>query len=387
MKRHSLFLIISIVVVFTQGCASTNIANITDVQQFQQDDDEKGIWHQSKEMEYELRNSGFLYPDQDLADYVNRVLKRLVADIEEKHQVNLRAYIIQDPYFNAFVLPNGAMFIHTGLIATLENEAQLATILGHESVHFLNRHSLRQQRSVINKSAFFSFFQMTTAGLGDYGSLARIYGELAVMGTIYGYSRDLEREADQQGYELMLKAGYDPFESKKAFELLYESIKDEKKKIPYFFSTHPKVKERIVSFEKLLANLKNEAPPKFKGEAEYVQHVGRVLLDNARLSLKCNKLEQALKQIERFLKAEESSPEAILLQGQIYALQNKPDEARDLFSAMLRDYPDYSPVYREIGLMVYKDKEYQESNQYFKRYLELSPNAEDANYIRGYIHE
>ena len=86
---------------------------------------------------------------------------------------------------NAFALPNGSIYFNIGLLARIENEAQLATILAHEAAHFIEKHSFRQRVSSKNYAAF------AVSGIP--------FSRLVAVSSISGFSQDLEREADKKG--------------------------------------------------------------------------------------------------------------------------------------------------------------------------------------------
>ena len=159
--------------------------------------------------------------------------------------------MIKDPALNAFAMPNNTIYIHTGILAAAENEAEAAALIGHEMTHILNRHMLKRFRDLINKSALMSTisFPMALAG----GSLGSMLTQLAVISTIYGFSQEQEFEADSGGFSMLKTAGYDLKESPKLFEHLKVFVKDEELKEPFFFSSHPKIVERIENFQELIS--------------------------------------------------------------------------------------------------------------------------------------
>ena len=155
------------------------------------------MWALMDREERNLRKSPLLIRDAALKDYVQGIACRLGGE----HCPDIRVYLMRTPHFNASMAPNGMLQIWSGLLLRMENEAQLAAVLGHEIAHFLMRHSLQRLRDIKDKAA---------AGqvLGLFGLVGAL-GQLAVYASAFAYQRDHENEADRIGSILMHKAGYD----------------------------------------------------------------------------------------------------------------------------------------------------------------------------------
>ena len=95
-----------------------------------------------------MRSSGRVVEAPDLQDYLEDLLCRLDAAFCS----DVRLYVVRVPHFNATMAPNGAMHIWTGTLLRMENEAQLAHVLGHELVHFKKRHSLKQWQKLARQA-------------------------------------------------------------------------------------------------------------------------------------------------------------------------------------------------------------------------------------------
>src|ERR1700693_3039664 len=90
---------------------------------------------------------GLVYADEPTNAYLQRVGESLVARDLKLENVVWQFRVLSDPVPNAFALPNGSIYVNTGLLALLENEAQLASVLAHEETHVLHRHSYLENRS------------------------------------------------------------------------------------------------------------------------------------------------------------------------------------------------------------------------------------------------
>jgi predicted Zn-dependent protease len=153
--------------------------------------------------------------------------------------------------------PNGFMQVWTGLMLRAQNEAQLAYVLGHELGHYQRRHSLKQWRTIRNTSSALIFLQILAAGAG-VGFAGDIAYLVAVAG-IFAYSRDMEREADDFGFEFMADAGYDFHEAANIWQALIEE-RDAADQPDQFilFASHPSTSERVNTMRKMADHLESQ---------------------------------------------------------------------------------------------------------------------------------
>jgi predicted Zn-dependent protease len=144
------------------------------------------------------------YDDAKLQAYIQRVGER-VARSSHRSQLNYVFTLVDSPDINAFALPGGYIYIHRGLLAYLNSEAELAAVLGHEVGHVTARHSVRQQ----SQSTAWGLLGQAAAigtGIGAVGDLTGVMGNAFVR----GYGRDMELEADGLGAQYLARSGYDP---------------------------------------------------------------------------------------------------------------------------------------------------------------------------------
>jgi len=222
--RHPFFRTVAGVTVaaLLGSCATTHVPPISSMgASFQPERDEVRLWEQSRDEEAKLAKNVTLYHDPLLVDYLEQVMNRIEPPgMAANTAISYRVAVIEDPTLNAFAYPTGSVYVHTGLLARMENEDQLATVLGHEMTHVEDRHMLRYQRGVRNRQIGFGIAaiagsvviageQGRAASHGAYGKAARIgvlanlllgLGlTLAIIASVNGYGRELEREADDGG--------------------------------------------------------------------------------------------------------------------------------------------------------------------------------------------
>jgi predicted Zn-dependent protease len=189
------------------------------------------INHQLLTTEFHLRN------DPVISSYINQVGQQLVP-FSGRPQIPYHFQVIQDPQVNAFSTMGGYVYITTGLLAVADNEAQVASVVGHEIGHISARHAVEQMRQ-----------QAIVSGVASAASLDRdqavnIGVELAVTRP---NSRQDEFEADSLGLSMIDHAGYAPSAMPAFLEKLtrYPSS-------PAFLSTHPAVPDRINRLNQLI---------------------------------------------------------------------------------------------------------------------------------------
>lgn len=360
------------------GCAETRISPHAG-QHPALEEDEVRLWSRSAEEQQRIDRSGFLAQVPAADAYLESVLARLRLP-PLPGGASYRARIVVDPTLNAFAFPNGVIYIHTGMLARLDNEAQLSIVLAHEATHTVDRHGLRGLRNSKNATAFAASFTVGTAGLGA------LLGAVGGVASVSGYSKDLEREADQGGFRLMVAAGYDPREAPKAFQKLLEEAKRNQSREPFFFGSHPRLSERIASFEQLLAALPPERRSGTVGAAPYQAALQPVFLLNAGAALRAGDFDQVLASAQRALAVAPGDPHARLLIAEARRRRAKDDDlaaAEKLLVEITRDTPAFADAWRELGLVSLKRGHPEKAREHFARYLQLAPDAPDRAYLEN----
>jgi predicted Zn-dependent protease len=343
--------------------------------------EEAGLWMQADRAEEAIRTSSLRITDPGLVGYVQEILDRLAGPQAK----DLRLYILEIPEFNAFAFPNGALVVLSGLVLRAENESQLAFVLGHEITHYQKRHSVLLYLSARSKSGFAAFFQTFANAVlvGDVGSLV---GSLAA-GTVYRFSRDQERDADEGGVGVMAKGGYDSRESARICEIcLAESEASGRKDQATFFASHPTTQERITTLSKRAARepvaVRKPAPDRHS-EVLRPLRLG-FLKDEVRRNDPAG-LQVLLDQL--FLTGINPG-ELHFIQGEVFRLRRGKDDV-DLAIASYRNAVEHPPAppeaHQMLGILYLKKGEKANARASLTRYLELNPKAGDAEMIRSYL--
>jgi predicted Zn-dependent protease len=398
------------------ACATTNIPPIGSSQQpFQLAADEREIWEQSEAEQQKLNRRGRLYQDPLLEEYINDVARRLTPSELEQEGIPIRVRILQDPSLNAFAYPNGALYIHTGLLARVENEAQLATVLGHEMTHVIDRDAVRQYRSTRNKVIAANVAAVaasigisavagdqwrrgnavTAAVIGQTANVMLGLGlQLGLLAAVNGYSRSIEDEADSGAMRLMTQAGYDIKEAPKVHQILLQRYGDPSRLENFFFGNHARNQERIENYERMLSTeyvQVAQASSLITNTEEFQRRTRPLVRDNAILDIEAGRYGTAKTALERVLAVAPNDPKAYFYLGELYRKQRKdPTDVQHAIAAYQKaaeNDPSYPEPQRSLGLLYYTNGQKAEARQAFERYLELKPHADDRQQLREYLLE
>src|SRR5438034_8776504 len=158
--------------------------------------------------------------DPFLTGYVNRVGKRLANSPEARDSGYPFTFeVVADPSINAFALPGGPMFINTGLLKAVDNEAELAGVMGHEMSHVILRHGTNQA-SKAQAIQLPLMLGSRVAGGSMLGRLGQLGIGLGANSVLLKFSRTAESQADLMGSHLMAESGYNPMAMARFFEKL-----------------------------------------------------------------------------------------------------------------------------------------------------------------------
>lgn len=195
-----------------------------------------------KETDKKIIEEYGIYRGNRLDEYLNDICKNLVR-FSHRPQLQYSIKIIDSPVVNAFAVPGGFLYFSRGILAVINNEAELVSVMGHEIGHVAARHSAQQ----------YSKAQLAQLGLG-VGSIflnSQVVSNIAQLGVkmlFLKFSRDNEREADDLGVEYASKAGYDARQMANFFERLEKMNPGTNRSgLPEWFSTHPSPENRVRS--------------------------------------------------------------------------------------------------------------------------------------------
>lgn len=192
-----------------------------------------------KQMDGQIRREMRFVRDSNINRYIQQIGERLVAQSERPNIPYVFQVVDQDS-INAFATTGGYVYLHSGLIKTAENEAELASVIGHEIGHITGKHLLKQMRERAIASGLAS-----AAGL-DRSTAVGLGVELALNRP---RSRKDEFDADQRGLRMLSKAGY---AQSGMVSFMRKLQQNNRSGVPAILSTHPATGDRITALQRLI---------------------------------------------------------------------------------------------------------------------------------------
>lgn len=354
--------------------------------------DERGIWMEFDERERSFRDSTVVINDAPLKAYVMQVVCRTVGAARCQA---VRPYIVRDTSLNASMAANGMMIVHTGLLLRARDEAELASILGHEFAHFELRHSLHGFRHDRTAGGIAAWASVAGAAAWAYGGrsaydtvrVARSV-QTSAIGSTYAHTRDQERQADLLSMAYLKASPYDP----QRFPDIWDQLLDEKdataqgrrqRSTRYdragFTDDHPTTIERTTTLRQLALAMNK---PGEDGKARY---------DAALAPWRAAWLSDEIKRndfagtdfILRRMAGAQWSADLLFARGELYRARGHP---RDLVAAVgfyreviARD-PTRAEAYRGLGLAQLRSRD-AGGVAALRTYLTMKPAAQDAAMI------
>jgi len=381
--RHALFLALGLVLSSQHANAQALYEDAKPGDRPVANSDEAELWYIIDRQEEYLKKSPFLVRDPALNEYVRGVACKVAND----YCKDLRIYILDVPFFNASMAPNGVMIIWTGALLRMQNESDLALIMGHEFGHYKKRHSIQQWRKLKKSSAFLGTFGILTAGAGV--GMAGMVANIAGGATMAKFSRDKEREADQIGMNIIGEQHYDPQSSVRLWEAMLreENARDYGKPFPVFAS-HPQTKERVEDVRAAAAAIPN--PGKELGRDAYRQATHPFLqqwLQNELTRRMYNTSVQVITDLRKTADPRDAGMYTFYL-GEAYRQRNKNDDrvqAAKLYAQAITEPGAPAMAWREQGLAQRDAKQFKDAIKNLQEYLAKDPNAQDRGFIEGYL--
>jgi predicted Zn-dependent protease len=297
---------------------------------------------------------GQFYLDPELNLYVQEVGKKL-AQVSDRPDLPYEFVVLNSSVPNAWALPGGKIAINRGLLTEFEDEAQLASVLGHEIVHAAARHSVqRMQQSTL--------ISLGVAGLGfaisdnEWASLIMGGAAMGAQLALAQYSQSNELESDHYGIRYMKTAGYDP---QAAVELQELFVRLSEGNNPGFiqgmFATHPPSQKRVAENQRLVNEIGAggyRGRDVYQKKTAYLRRVQPAYdtFDQARKLANDDRLEDAIAKINEAIRIEPEEAAFYSFRGQVHKARNELKQAAADFDKATSLYPEMFSYQLNNGL-------------------------------------
>ena len=377
------------------GCA-TPVAPIgTGARPFGADADERELWTRAGRERAAILERVRGYDDPALVEYLSRLAGRLVPDAARAAGGPApRVTVIRDPTLNAFAWPDGQLLVHTGLLAAVESEAQLALILAREVSHVVRRHALVAARAGrVRRAPYDGAEPLSPAGAAILGTRA----SLATLAAITGYDEQAEAEADADALAIITERGWDAGHAPAVYEALGGNAAERGAIEMFLLGTPARSQARDESLRALAASA--EAPPGGLGTSDAFETQRlRVSRENALEDVRLGRFTLARRQLDRALGGLPDDPAVHVYLGELHRLQAQraatPPERDAETEAAQRAYARAlsldtarADAHRQRGLLYFQQQDAARARAELQEYLRLAPEAADAARIGEYVRE
>ena len=321
--------------------------------------------------------------DPQLTAYVQEVGNRLAAVSDR--QLPYEFVVLNNSVPNAWALPGGKIAVNRGLLIELNNEAELAAVLGHEIVHAAARHGAQaMERGMLLQGA------MLVGAIAAQGSE---YADYAVGGAQLGaqlltqrYGREAERESDAYGIRYMASAGYDPAAAialQETFVRLSQG-RGSSNWLDGLFASHPPSEERVQNNRVLVAQLRAEGISGGELGIERYQEATRFLretkpaydaFDEAEQLIAQDRLEEASRRLDTALSLVPNEARFLGLQADILVYQRRYEAAVSQYDRAIAQDPNYFDYYLGRGVAYSRQGQQQLATRDLQASIKLLPTA------------
>jgi len=299
--------------------------------------------------------------DPVVSDFINELGQTLVSQIEPQPFI-YRFRVIDDAALNAFAVPGGYVYFHSGTILAVSSVDELAGVMGHEIAHVKQHHYARMRKQSQIPDLLVGIAGMAAAiATQEPGIL--VATQAANVAMKLRYSREYEAEADQFGSIFMVRAGYDPAGITRFFERVLEEQKLYPNNIPPYLYSHPDVEDRIAAVEIAAESLHptQHPDPAFEKALPIVQARLAKLVDTNRSSLP-----RFAPPDDRVQTEDPAVDEALALAG-----TGDRDEALVRLGQAQARNPDDPRIPFQVGELLFEAGRYEEAAAAYRRTLYL----------------
>ncbi len=357
---------------------------------------------EDKEIQIDKQNSPYQFSadhgtvqDKRLNDYIDRTGKNIAAQTHRKH-MPYNFHVVNATYVNAYAFPGGTIACTRGILLSLDNEAELSALLGHELGHVNARHTAQQMSKGMLTQAVVGGLAVAagTQGAG-YGDLTSQLGQFGAGALLASYSRDNEREADALGMEYMVRAGYSSQGMIGLMDVLRSMGKHKPSAIELMFSTHPMSDERYrTAVETSDVKYKSaESKPMYR--ERYMDNTAKLRsqkgaideIQKGQKEMAANNFSAADIHLRKAIKLAPNDYTALVMMSMSQLVQKKWTVGRQYAEMAQKVYPAEAQAYHLSGFAKIQLKDFEGALEEFSSYDKKLPGNPNIIFFKGYAYE
>jgi len=343
--------------------------------------------------------------DYTVQRYVQQLGQRIVTHLDHP-EFPYQFSVVQEPHLNAFSVPGGYIYLHSGLILLVNSEDELAGVLGHEIAHVQGHHAMRQQQ----ETGWTSYAGLAAMALAIINPVLAAGASSAAAMTQLQNQRRLEEEADYRGLQYLQQAGFDPYGMPRFLKKMWNEDRLNAADVPAYFRSHPLSEERLSYIERTLRTFEwsKSAPannfalervqailralqePRTQVLADYQQRVTENPDDPQNLALlgsvllRYNDAERARQNLEQ------ASAKGIRLDRELaiaYLRLGQRDRARLLLARQSEVDPEDADSHCQLAKIFFQDGDLEQAERESRAALEIDPRLDEAYLTLAQVNE
>lgn len=309
------------------------------------------LFHSARKAETLMHRLKLVVNDSAIENYLLNIIQILYPEYEGMFTVN----IFHGYDANAFILPNGKVFISTSMLAMCENEAQIAFVLAHEGAHFMKRHSYKEY------DKFITNIEQT---LESSRNMTATYSR---------FSQTQELEADKIGMDRFQSLQYDGNQAIRFFIVSSQEDPTDDNEGATKYSTHPKTVERTYRLEKRLKSKKGVIR-----EKEYLKFAIKYRIPTYQEYIRGYDYDTIIRQYESRPELTKFVPEYWFFLGEAYRQRGEISDHEmqlDAYQKAIEHAPDFAPTYASMSAYYADLNELEKAMQFYREYIDKLPGS------------
>ncbi len=333
--------------------------------------------------------------DRQLNNYVSQVGTKMVAKTHRTH-MPYTFQVVNATYVNAYAFPGGTIATTRGIMLSLENEAELAALLGHELGHVNARHSAEQMsKGMLTQAVVGGVSALAGTQSEALGDLANQLGQVGAGALLASYSRDNEREADALGMQYMVDAGYGSEGFVGLMQMLNSMSKHKSTTVDLLFATHPMSQERYNTAVQMANSQYASAKNRPLYRERYMDHTAGLRAKKTAIEeiqkgdklLAQRKYDAASGHYRRALKKAPNDYVALCQMSISNLAQKKYAVGRQYAEMAQKAYPHEAQAYHLRGFSKIQLKDFEGAYAEFNTFDQLLPGNPNTLFFKGYCQE